>query len=93
MPPVSKVFIAEVDMHTAFRNRQGKSASVRAIFAYCDWCISHSDVPSGLTDFQQSGIELINGIPHAVVRTIEGDVLATYRIRTDGRLRRSGRKT
>lgn len=80
-------------MHKAFRSRQGKSARVRAILAYCDWYVAHSDGSSGLPDFQQSGVELINGQPYAVVRTIEGDVLATYRVCPDGKLRRSDQKS
>lgn len=80
-------------MHKAFRKRQGKNARVRAVFAYCDWHVRHSDGPTPLPDLQESGVELINGKPHAVVRDIAGVVLATYRIRADGRLRRSDRKS
>lgn len=75
-------------MHEAFRQLQYKSARLQAIYTYCDWCISQSGVRSPLPDFQESGIELISGKPHAVVRNIQGEILAIYRIRTDGSLKR-----
>ena len=73
-------------MHDAFHDLQGKSARLTAIFAYCDWCLSHPGIKGNLPDFQQSGIELIGGKPHAIVRTIGGKELATYRILTNGKL-------
>lgn len=75
-------------MHDAFHDRRGKSARLRAIFAYCNWCILHPGVKGGLPDFEESGIELIDGKPHAVVRTLGGEALATFQILTDGNLRR-----
>jgi hypothetical protein len=36
---------------------------------------------------------LIEGKPHAVVRTVEGRELATFRLRPDGKLRRRERKS
>lgn len=80
-------------MHPAFRNRQGQSARLRAIFAYCDWCIAHPGASNGLPDFWRSSVELIESKPHAVVRTVEGRVLATYRLHPDGKLRRRKGKT
>lgn len=80
-------------MHAAFHNRQVKSARLRAIFAYCDWCVAHPGASNGLPDFRRSGVELIEDKPHAVVRTVEGRVLAIYRLGPDGKLRRRGRNS
>ena len=80
-------------MQAAFRNRQIKSARLRAIFAYCDWCVANPGATNGLPDFRRSGVELIEGKPHAVVRTVEGRELATFRLRPDGKLRRRERKS
>jgi len=77
-----------MDMHDAFHDLQGKSARLRAVFAYCDWCLLHPGAKGGLPDFEQSGIELIDGKAHAVVRTVGGKALATYQILTNGKLRR-----
>ncbi len=74
-------------MRREFHKRQDRSARVRAITAYINRCYSRFDVPRGQPDFQKSGVELINGQPHAIVRTAEGTTLATYQIRPDGRLR------
>jgi hypothetical protein len=46
-----------------------------------------------LPDFRRSGVELIEDKPHAVVRTVEGRVLAIYRLGPDGKLRRRGRNS
>ena len=75
-------------MYDVFLSRRVESARFRAIFDYCDWCILHPGVKGGLPDFGESGIELIDGKPHAIVRTIGGKALATYQILTDGELRR-----
>ncbi len=74
-------------MRREFHKRQDRSARVRAITAYINRYYSRFDVPRGQPDLQKSSVELINGKPHAIVRTAEGTTLATYQIRPDGRLR------
>ena len=76
----------EFSRRREFLKRQTQSARMRAIHAYCERCFRRLEL-GGLPDYQTSAVELVDGKPHAIVRTAEGTMLATYRIRKDGRLR------